>query len=324
MSRQFILESHPDAIVDIVGAANIERSLYLTLRLLELDRPMVVALNAMDGVAANGGSVDVNLLERLLGVPVVPISAAKNEGIDELVEHAVHVARYRELPGRIGFCPPTGPDNGALHRCIHGVAHLVEDHARRAGIPVRLAATRLVEGDPLVTRALAPEGNELDAVEHIISQMEEETGTDRLTALADMRFSSIDEVCARCVVKPREGREHARSQATDRRARGAVRHAVHGFRLPGVHAALPAVRGGDLHRAGGAGRQVRRRDVRHAVRRGLGRRARGEAGGDAARPGLIRSCEPLADDFRPFTVAEGGDSPFHLARLRVRGYSSTP
>ena len=216
VSRQFILESHPDAIVDIVDATNIERNLYLTLQLMELDRPMVVALNMMDEVAANGGSVDVNLLERLLGVPVVPISAARNEGIDELVEHAVHVARYRELPGRIDFCSPTGPDNGALHRCIHGVAHLVEDHARRAGIPVRFAATKLVEGDPLVTRALALEGNELDAVEHIISQMEEEAGTDRLAALADMRFSFIDEVCARCVIKPHESREHARSQAIDR------------------------------------------------------------------------------------------------------------
>ena len=216
VSRRFILQSHPDAIVDIVDATNIERNLYLTLQLMELDRPMVVALNMMDEVTANGGVVDVNLLERLLGVPVVPISAARNEGVDELVSHVLHVARRGERPGRLDFCSADGADGGALHRCIHGVAHLIEDHARRADIPLRFAATKLVEGDPLVTGALALDANELAAVEHIIVQMEEESGTDRLAALADMRFAFIDEVCARCVVKPRESREHARSQAIDR------------------------------------------------------------------------------------------------------------
>ena len=216
VSREFILQSRPDAIVDIVDATNIERNLYLTLQLMELDRPMVVALNMMDEVTANGGAIDVNLLERLLGVPVVPISAARNEGIDELIEHAIHVARYRERPGRLDFCASDGSDGGTLHRCIHGVAHLIEDHAAHADIPVRFAATKLVEGDALVRRSLNLDENELAAVEHIIVQMEEESGTDRLAALADMRFSFIDEVCARCVVKPRESREHARSQAIDR------------------------------------------------------------------------------------------------------------
>ena len=216
VSREFILQSHPDAVVDILDATNIERNLYLTLQLMELDCPMVVALNMMDEVAANGGTIDVNLLERLLGVPVVPISAAHNEGLDELVDHAIHVARYRERPGRLDFCSPDGSDGGALHRCIHGVLHLIEDHAARADLPLRFAATKLVEGDPLVKQALNLDENELDAVEHIITQMEEESGTDRLAALADMRFAFIDEVCARCVVKPRESREHARSQAIDR------------------------------------------------------------------------------------------------------------
>ena len=216
VSREFILQNHPDAVVDILDATNIERNLYLTLQLMELDCPMVVALNMMDEVTANGGVVDVNLLERLLGVPVVPISAARNEGVDELVSHVLHVARRGERPGRLDFCSADGADGGALHRCIHGVAHLIEDHARRADIPLRFAATKLVEGDPLVTGALALDANELAAVEHIIVQMEEESGTDRLAALADMRFAFIDEVCARCVVKPRESREHARSQAIDR------------------------------------------------------------------------------------------------------------
>ena len=183
---------------------------------MELDRPMVLALNMMDELTANGGTVDVNRLEGLLGIPVVPISAAKNEGISELVEHALHVARYRERPGRLDFCSADGPDGGALHRCIHGICHLVDDHAQRAGIPVRFAATKLVEGDELVTRALGLDANELDGIEHIISQMEEESGTDRLSALADMRFSFIGEVCSSCVVKPHESREHARSARIDR------------------------------------------------------------------------------------------------------------
>ncbi len=184
VSRQFIIDSKPDAIIDIVDATNIERNLYLTTQLMELDVPMVIALNMMDEVTENGGSVDVNALESFLGVPVVPISAAKDEGVDELVEHAIHVARYRERPGRIDFCRPDGPDGGAVHRCIHGIGELVSDHAERAGLPDRYAATKLIEGDELVIKALGLEKNELDAVEHIISQMEEESGSDRLaTAL---------------------------------------------------------------------------------------------------------------------------------------------
>lgn len=216
VSRNFILTARPDAIINIVDATNIERNLYLTMQLMELDRPMVLALNMMDEVAANGGTIDVNLLESMLGIPVVPISAAKNEGTGELVEHALHVARHRERPGRLDFCSADGPDAGALHRCIHSVAHLIEDHAKRAGIPLRFAATKLVEGDELVRQALHLDENELDALEHIISQMEEESGKDRLSALSDMRFAFIGEVCRRCVVKPRESREHLRSLAIDR------------------------------------------------------------------------------------------------------------
>ena len=216
VSRQFIIDSKPDAIINIVDATNIERNLYLTTQLMELDVPMVVALNMMDEVTENGGSVDVNGLESFLGVPVVPISAAKDEGVDELVEHAIHVARYRERPGRIDFCRPDGPDGGAVHRCIHAIGELVSDHAERAGLPDRYAATKLIEGDELVIKALGLEKNELDAVEHIISQMEEESGSDRLAALADMRFSFIEAICARCVKKPQESREHERSARIDR------------------------------------------------------------------------------------------------------------
>ena len=218
VSRQFILDSQPDAVIDIIDATNIERNLYLTLQLMELDRPMVIALNMMDEVTANGGTIDVNLLERELGVPVVPISAAKNEGIGELVEHAMHIARYGERPGRIDFCSSAAdsPDGGALHRCIHGIANLIEDHAKAAAIPLRFAATKLVEGDALVIKALNLDQNELDAIEHIISQMEDESGSDRLCALADMRFTFIEDVCATCVVKPHESREHKRSVAIDR------------------------------------------------------------------------------------------------------------
>ncbi|WP_291290558.1 ferrous iron transport protein B [Enorma sp.] len=216
VSRQFILEEQPDAIIDIVDATNIERNLYLTLQLMELDRPMVLALNMMDELTKNGGTVDVNALEAALGIPVVPISAAKNEGIGELTEHALHVARYREHPGRVDFCSPDGADGGALHRCIHGLIHLIADHAEAARIPVRFAATKLIEGDRLVIDALALDQNELDAVEHIISQMEEEAGQDRMAALADMRFTFIEEVCGASVVKPHESVEHLRSVAADR------------------------------------------------------------------------------------------------------------
>lgn len=216
VSRRFILEDGPDAIIDIVDATNIERNLYLTLQLMELDRPMVLALNMMDELTANGGTVSVNRLEAALGIPVVPISAAREEGISELVEHVLHVARFREHPGRVDFCAADGPDHGALHRCIHGICHIIEDHAAAASLPVRFAATKLIEGDRLVMRALGLDQNELDAVEHIICQMEGESGRDRMAALADMRFSFIEGVCAECVVKPRESREHARSVAADR------------------------------------------------------------------------------------------------------------
>ncbi len=216
VSRRFILEDNPDAIIDIVDATNIERNLYLTLQLMELDRPMVLALNMMDELTANGGTVSVNRLEASLGIPVVPISAAREEGISELVEHVLHVARFREHPGRVDFCAADGPDHGALHRCIHGICHIIEDHAAAAGLPVRFAATKLIEGDRLVKDALGLDQNELDAVEHIICQMEGESGRDRMAALADMRFSFIEGVCAECVVKPHESREHARSVAADR------------------------------------------------------------------------------------------------------------
>ena len=216
VTREFILQEKPNAIINIVDATNIERNLYLTLQLMELDIPMVLALNMMDEVAANGGSIDINGLERQLGIPVVPISAAKNEGITELVEHALHIARYQERPGRLDFCPADGPDKGALHRCIHGISRLIEDHAQRAGIPLRFAATKLVEDDNLVRDALGLDINEKDAIEHVVSQMEEESGSDRMAALADMRFSFIETVCASTVVKPHESKEHKRSQAADR------------------------------------------------------------------------------------------------------------
>ena len=216
VSREFILDERPSAIINIVDATNIERNLYLTMQLMELDIPMVLALNMMDELTANGGTVSVNRLEAALGIPVVPISAAREEGISELVEHVLHVARFREHPGRVDFCAADGPDHGALHRCIHGICHIIEDHATAASLPVRFAATKLIEGDQLVMRALGLDQNELDAVEHIISQMEGESGRDRMAALADMRFSFIEGVCAECVVKPRESREHARSVAADR------------------------------------------------------------------------------------------------------------
>ena len=216
VSRQFILDGRPDAVIDIVDATNIERNLYLTLQLMELEVPMVVALNMMDEVTANGGSVDVNLLETLLGVPVVPISAAKNQGIDELVEHAIHVARHHDVPGRVDFCREDAPDAGALHRCLHAVMHLIQGHADRAELPLRFAATKLVEGDGLVREALGLDENEMAGVEHIVSQMEAESGQDRTAALADMRFSFIEEVCGLTVTKMHESREHTRSVAIDR------------------------------------------------------------------------------------------------------------
>ena len=216
VSRQFILDERPDAIIDIIDATNIERNLYLTLQLMELDRPMVIALNMMDEVTANGGAVDVNLLESLLGVPVVPISAARNEGIGELVDHALHVARFRERPGRLDFCAPDGPDGGALHRCIHGIANLIEDHAVTAHIPVRFAATKLVEGDQRIEAALKLDQNEKEMIEHIIVQMEQERGLDRAAAIADMRFHFIHQLVEQTVVKPRQSKEQLRSAQIDR------------------------------------------------------------------------------------------------------------
>ena len=216
VTRDFLLNTHPDGIINIVDATNIERNLYLTMQLMELGIPMVLALNMMDEVRANGGTIMVNELEDLLGVPVVPISAAKNEGIDELVEHALHVARHREVPGRIDFCDATDGKDGAVHRCIHAVNHLIEDHAVRAGLPARFAATKLVEGDPLIERALDLDKNETDMLGHTIAELESDTGLDREAALADMRFGFIERLCEKTVVRPGESREHKRSVAIDR------------------------------------------------------------------------------------------------------------
>ena len=219
VTRDFILSEHQSGIINIVDASNIERNLYLTMQLMELDTPMVLALNMMDEVRANGGTIMVNQLEEMLGIPVVPISAAKNEGIDELIEHAIHVARYRELPGRIDFCTagsdPADP-RGAVHRCIHSVGHLIEDHAAAAGLPLRFAATKLVEGDTLIEKALQLNPNETDILGHAIAEMETVTGLDREAALADMRFTFIEKLCSATVVKPGESLEHKRSVAIDK------------------------------------------------------------------------------------------------------------
>ena len=207
VSRNFVLEDKPRGIINIVDATNIERNLYLTMQLLEMNIPMVVALNMMDEMTGNGGSVDVNAMEELLGVPVVPISAAKNQGIDELVKHAVHVARYQERPLRQDFCGPED-NGGAVHRSLHAVCHLIEDHAREAGLPLRFAASKLVEGDKAVLERLK--------LDHIVLQMENERGLDRSAAIADMRYAYIQKVSQRCVIKPHESQEHIRSQRIDR------------------------------------------------------------------------------------------------------------
>ena len=214
VSRNFVLEEKPHAIINIVDATNIERNLYLTMQLLEMNTPMVVALNMMDEVTGNGGSVDINRMETLLGVPVVPISAAKNQGVDELVKHAIHVARYQEKPLRQDFCDETD-HNGAVHRCIHAVVHLIQDHALEAGIPVRFAASKLIEGDELVLEQLKLDENERKLLAHIITQLEKERGLDRGAAMADMRFGFIKKVCAQTVVKSGVSREHRRSQKLD-------------------------------------------------------------------------------------------------------------
>ena len=215
VSRQYIIGSKPTGIINIVDATNIERNLYLTMQLMELDTPMVLALNMMDEVRGNGGSIYINDMERMLGIPVVPISAAKNEGVDELIRHAVHVAQYQERPGRTDFCSQD-EDGGAVHRCLHGIMHLIEDHAKAAGIPVRFAATKLAEGDERVLKLLDLSQNEQEMIEHIISQMEEERGLDRSAAIADMRFDFIRKLVAETVVKPRESKEHLRSSRIDR------------------------------------------------------------------------------------------------------------
>ena len=215
VSREFILGEKPDGIINIVDATNIERNLYLTMQLMELDTPVVLALNMMDEVRGNGGTIDINEMEAMLGIPVVPISASKNEGIDELVAHAVHVARNREKPGRTDFCRKD-QHGGAVHRCLHGIMHLIEDHAAAAGIPLRFAASKLAEGDERVLEALNLSENEKEIIEHIISQMEAERGLDRSAAIADMRFDFIQRLCAATVVKPKESREHERSRRADK------------------------------------------------------------------------------------------------------------
>ena len=214
VSRQFILEEKPTGIINIVDATNIERNLYLTMQLMELDIPMVLALNMMDEMRGNGGTVDINEMEALLGIPVVPISAAKNEGIEELASHALHVAKYQECRGRKDFCDESD-HGGAVHRCLHGIMHLIEDHAIQAGIPVRFAATKLVEGDSGILEALKLSQNEQEMLEHIICQMEEERGLDRAAAIADMRFAFIQHLTEACVVKPHESKERERSRKID-------------------------------------------------------------------------------------------------------------
>ncbi len=214
LSRNFVLLEKPKAIINIVDATNIERNLYLTMQLLEMDTPMVVALNMMDELHGNGGTVDVNAMEEMLGVPVVPISASKNEGVDELVRHAVHIAKYQERPVRQDFC---GADDhgGAVHRAIHAVIHLIEDHAAAAGIPVRFAASKLLEGDSTVAAQLNLDQNEKEILGHIVLQMEKERGLDKSAAMAEMRFEFISKVCDACVIKPHESKEHIRSQKLD-------------------------------------------------------------------------------------------------------------
>ena len=215
VSRNFVLQDKPKAIINIVDATNIERNLYLTMQLLEMNVPMVVALNMMDEVTANGGSVDINRMEAELGVPVVAISAAKNSGVDELIDHVIHVAKYQERPLRQDFCDQSA-NGGAVHRCLHGISHLIEDHAAAAGVPPRFAASKLIEGDRLIAEQLKLDQNEREMVEHIILQMEKERKLDRSAAIADMRFSFINRVCAQTVRKPRESRERIRSERFDR------------------------------------------------------------------------------------------------------------
>lgn len=214
VTRQFVFDEKPKGIINIVDATNIERNLYLTMQLMELDIPMVLALNMMDEVRENGGSIRINQLESMLGIPVIPISAIKNQGVDELIEHAVHVARYQERPGRQDFCDPED-HGGSVHRCLHGIMHLIEDHAENSGIPVRFAAAKVAEGDAEMEKSLHLEQNETEMIEHIVSQMEEERGIDRAAAIADMRFDFIQRICRQTVVKPAESKERIRSRRID-------------------------------------------------------------------------------------------------------------
>ncbi|MCI6332131.1 MAG: ferrous iron transport protein B, partial [Lachnospiraceae bacterium] len=211
VTREFVLNERPKGIINIVDATNIERNLYLTMQLMELDIPMVLALNMMDEMTGNGGTVYINKMESLLGIPVVPISAAKNEGVDELVAHAIHVAKFQESPGRQDFC-----EDGPVHRCIHGVIHLIEDHAKRAGIPVRFAATKLIEGDEIILDMLNLSENEKEMLEHIIVQLEEEEGLDAQAQIAGMRYDFIEKLVRETVKKPQESREHLRSEKIDK------------------------------------------------------------------------------------------------------------
>lgn len=215
VTRNFVLQEKPHAIINIVDATNIERNLYLTMQLMELNVPMVLALNMMDELNSNGGSVRINEMENLLGIPVIPISAVKNEGIGELVEHALHVAKYQERPVRHDFCDEND-NNGAVHRCLHSIIHAIQDHADRAGIPARFAASKIVEGDSLLLNMLGLDQNEKDMLEHMVLQMEKERGLDRAAAIADMRFSFIKKICARTVQKPHASLEHIRSLKIDK------------------------------------------------------------------------------------------------------------
>ncbi len=215
VSRRYILENNPTGIINIVDASNIERNLYLTLQLMELNIPIVLALNMMDEVRGNGGTININRMEEMLGIPVVPISASKNEGVDELVNHAIHIAKYQEKPGRNDFCDKD-ENGGAVHRALHGIMHLIEDHAIKANIPLRFAASKIIEGDTLVLDALDLSENEKEMIEHIIIQMEEERGLDRAASIADMRFAFINKLCRACVVKPKESKEHIRSRKIDK------------------------------------------------------------------------------------------------------------
>jgi len=217
VSRNFVLQEKPKAIINIVDATSIERNLYLTMQLLELDIPMVIALNMMDELTGNGGSIDINAMESELGVPVIPISAAKNEGVDELVKHAIHIAHFQEKPMKQDFCDKDASSgNGAVHRCIHAVSHLLQDHAERLGVPLRFASSKIIEGDKIILNQLDPDQNEIEMIEHIVVQMEKESGLDRCAAIADMRFSFINKICSKTVKKPHESKEHIRSQKIDK------------------------------------------------------------------------------------------------------------